>query len=198
MPRVKATSLSSGCSSPRHNTRVPLLHHTKAKHCCPHTCPRHSQICTAATRDPVKGCSAPLSAEKTHRCGPSWGSHPGQQHTKSKRKRNPNPQHISDATTHTSVSPFLQPTSQWSSSTARQGGTASSPFLHRSLNSFISCTHSTPLTQPYLLLCTLRFAHRYTHVPAPTQTAQPTPVFTHTRFLNPVDSTLAAPAALTD
>lgn len=63
MLREKATSLSSTCSSSRHNTRVPHLQHTKASDCCPCTCARLSQICSAATRDPVKGWSALLSAE---------------------------------------------------------------------------------------------------------------------------------------
>lgn len=195
----EATSLSSRCSSSRHNTRVPLLQHTKASDCCPRTCVMLSNL-HCCHEGPCQAWSALLSIEKTlsHHRFPARGSHPGQQHTKSKRKRNPNPQHISDATTHTSVSPFLQPTARLSSSRAGQGGTPSSPSLHRSLNRFTLCTHSTLLTQPYLLLCTLVFAHRYAHVPAPTQTARPIRVFTHTWFLNPAISALAAPAGLTD
>lgn len=84
------------------------------------------------------------------------------------------------------------------SSGARQGGTASSPLLHPSLNSFTLCTHSTLLTQPYLLLSALTFAHRYTHVPAPIHTALPIHGFTHTRFLNPAISALPGTAGFTD
>lgn len=199
MLRDKATSLSSRPSSSRHSTRAPLLQHTKASDCCPPTCTRLSHICSAASRGPMKGWSALLSPKRPSPITASlsgkltnWATtHQLQKEEKCQ------PQHISDATTHASGSPFLHPISRRSSSRATQGGTASSPLLHPSLNSFTSCTHSTSLTQPHLLLCTLIFAHRYTPVPAPRQTARPVHLFAHTRLLNPAISALAAPAGFT-